>query len=112
MTETERTSDHAVTAIADRPEWDLDAVQRVLYHVVRRYQQANEPEYLHHENNTSRVKKMPRRFILFGPRLPFLGGDSELLRSAIYDVAIPTLKNNGHWPFEDEDNGSSPRADQ
>jgi hypothetical protein len=79
------------------PKWDLDAVQRVLYHVVRRYEQANLPDYEH--NGTP--KKSPKRFILFGPRLPFLGGDSELLRSAIYDVAIPTLKDNGHWPEDD-----------
>jgi hypothetical protein len=34
-----------------------------------------------------------------------LGGDDELLRSAIFKVAIPTLKDNGHWP---EDDGRNP----
>lgn len=79
------------------PKWDREDVQRVLYNVVRKYQQACLPDYEHN----GKQKRGPRRFILFGPRLPFLGGDSELLRSAIYDVAIPTLKDNQWWP-EDE----------
>jgi hypothetical protein len=73
--------------------WSREEVQRVLYHVVRQYQMAQSPSY-----SNGKSKKMPRRFGLFGRRLPFLGGDSELLRSAIYDVAIPTLRDNNWWP--------------
>lgn len=72
------------------PKWSREDVQRVLYHVIKRYEQANMP--------WDGKKKSPKRFIFFGPRIPGLGGDSELLRSAIYDVAIPTLKDNNWWP--------------
>ena len=57
----------------NEPKWDRVEVQRVLYHVVDRYIDAQ-----------------------------ILGGDDELLRSAIFQVAVPTLKDNGHWP-EDYD---------
>lgn len=85
--------------ITDGPMWDREQVQRVLYHVVRRYEQAITPDY----ERDGQPKKMPRRFVLFGRRLPGLGGDSELLRSAVFDVAIPTLKDNNWWPAEDGD---------
>lgn len=74
-----------------KPKHSLEDVQRVLYHVVCRYEQANLPV----DGNGN---KTPRRFVFFGRRIPGLGGDSELLRSAIYDVAVPTLKDNDWWP--------------
>lgn len=78
--------------------WSREEVQRVLFHVVKQYEQAISPVY----TENGKAKKSPRRFVLFGQRLPFLGGDSELLRSAIYDVAIPTLKDNDWWPQTDK----------
>jgi hypothetical protein len=80
--------------MSTEPRWDREDVQRVLYHVVKLYQQANTP-------SNGQGGKTPRRFVFFGRRLPGLGGDSELLRSAIYDVAIPTLKANEWWPEDD-----------
>lgn len=69
----------------------------MLYHVVRSYEQAQGVSYTHVENGVSRDRKMPRRFILFGRRLPTLGGDSELLRDAVR-IAMETLKDNDWWP--------------
>lgn len=51
------------------PFWSQDDVHRVLLHVVTRYIQALQ-----------------------------VGGDDELMRSAIFHVAIPTLKLNNFWP--------------
>lgn len=77
--------------------WSREDVQRVLYEVVRAYEQANTPHY----TLDGRSKKMPRRFILFGRRLPVLGGDSELLRDRIR-IARETLQDNHWWPDGDQ----------
>lgn len=53
------------------PMWSREDVQRVLYHVVRQYEIAQE-----------------------------LGGDSELLRDAIR-IGRETLKDNNWWPNDD-----------
>lgn len=79
------------------PRWTREDVQRVLYHVVRTYEQANSYAYTRISDGKEKAKKNPRRFILFGKRLPFLGGDSELLRDAIR-IARETLKDNHWWP--------------
>lgn len=82
----------------DRP-WSLEDVQRVLYHVVATYEQSVSPDYTYVRGSLKTEEKMPRRFIFFGKRLPFLGGDSELLRDAMR-VAKETLKDNHWWPEE------------
>lgn len=84
-------------------KWSREDVQRVLYNVIRLYQQACSPEYTTYgKNNKAKNKKMPRRFILFGKRLPYLGEDSEFLRHSIHNIAIPTLKDNNWWPEDDD----------
>lgn len=81
----------------NEPRWSREDVQRVLYTVVRAYEQANGvgQGVLVHGGR----KRPPKRFILFGRRLPFLGGDSEILRNRI-SIAKETLKDNNWWPDE------------
>lgn len=88
--------------------WSREHLQRVLYHVIKAYEQANTPNY---ELN-GRRRRTPRRFILFGRRIPGLGGDSELLRHAIYGIAIPTLKDNNWWPSDHPLPGDTSDASQ
>lgn len=91
-----------MSSVEEDIKWSREDVQRVLYHVIRLYEQANSPQHTEYdEKNKAKNRKMPRRFIFFGRRLPFLGGDSELLRDAIYKTAIPTLKDNNWWPEDD-----------
>lgn len=75
------------------PRWSREDVQRVLFHVVKSYDQANMTECIH----DGKLRRAPKRFVFFGPRLPMLGGDSELLRDAIR-IARETLKDNNWWP--------------
>jgi hypothetical protein len=63
-------TEHAVTTTED-VMWSREDVQRVLYHIVRCYEQALE-----------------------------LGGDSEILRDAIR-IGRETLKGNNWWPNEE-----------
>lgn len=79
------------------PRWTREEVQRVLYHVVTTYEQANSYAFTQTKGGEYKATKTPRRFILFGRRLPFLGGDSELLRDAIR-IGRETLKDNHWWP--------------
>lgn len=79
------------------PMWSREDVQRVLYHVIRNYEQAQGVSYAEVSGPTRTERKTSRRFILFGQRLPFLGGDSELLRDAIR-IGVETLKDNDWWP--------------
>lgn len=80
------------------PRWTREDVQRVLFHVVKMYEQANDPWIMVGTGGDDVTpKRSPKRFIFFGPRLPFLGGDSELLRDAIR-IARQTLKDNNWWP--------------
>jgi hypothetical protein len=59
---------------SEEPMWTREDVQRVLFHVVQRYNEAIE----------------------------FHGGlFDEFLHSAIVDVAIPTLKDNRWWPDDE-----------
>ncbi len=81
--------------------WTREDVQRVLYEVVRAYEGANSYHYTLVKDGKEKEKKTPRRFILFGRRLPFLGGDSEFLLNRI-EIARKTLKANGWWPEDDE----------
>lgn len=74
------------------PRWNREDVQRVLFHVVKAYDQANVTSY----TGNGMMKRTPRRFVLFGRRLPALGGDSELLRDAIR-IARTTLQDNDWW---------------
>lgn len=80
--------------------WTREDVQRVLYEVVRAYEGANGYHYTWYKGDKEKHKKTPRRFIFFGRRLPFLGGDSEILLNRI-DIARKTLQDNGWWPEEE-----------
>ncbi len=82
------------------PRWSREDVQRVLYHVVRAYEQAHSYAFIEHKDGTKHQRKTPKRFIFFGQRLPFLGGDSELLRDAIR-IARETVIDNDWWPLTD-----------
>lgn len=82
--------------------WSREDLQRMLYAIVRAYEDANCPDYTLIENDKHKARKEPRRFILFGRRLPFLGGDSEILRNHI-EIAINMLKDNDWWPDLDGD---------
>lgn len=82
-----------------QPRWDREHVQRVLFNLVRCYEQAHTSQFTLKRNGRYKTARTPRRFILFGKRLPFLGGDSELLRYAIR-IAKATLKDNDWWPTE------------
>ena len=55
---------------AAEPKWSREDLQRVLLHVCKQYE----------------------------ADVAFQGGFSELMNSAIYDLAIPTLKDNHWWP--------------
>lgn len=57
----------------NEPKWDREDLQRVLYHVVMRYREA--------------IESNGHQF-------------DELFDSAIYDVAIPTLRDNDWWPHD------------
>jgi hypothetical protein len=89
--------------MSDRAEgslvrWNRIDVQRVLYNIVTTYEQAHGVSYEQGDSKGNfRQRKTPRRFIFFGRRLPFLGGDSELLRDAIR-IGRETLKDNHWWP--------------
>lgn len=80
------------------PKWTREDVQSVLYHIIKTYEQAQDVNYIEIRNSVAHVKrKTPRRFIVCGQRMPFLGGDSELLRNAIR-IGVETLKDNHWWP--------------
>lgn len=79
--------------------WTREDVQRVLYEVVRTYEGAYSYHYTSVKDGKEKTKRTPRRFVIFGRRLPFLGGDSEFLLNRI-DIARKTLKDNGWWPDE------------
>ncbi len=81
--------------------WTREDVQRVLYEVVRAYEGANDYRYTLVTDRKEKAKKYPKRFIFFGKRLPFLGGDSEILLNRI-DIARKTLKDNNWWPEDDD----------
>lgn len=82
--------------------WSREDVQRVLYEVVRAYEGANDYHYTLVKNGREKAKRYPKRFVFFGRRLPFLGGDSEILLNRI-EIARKTLKENGWWPDGSED---------
>ncbi len=82
-------------------KWTREDVQRVLYEVVRAYEGANDYRYTLVTDRKEKAKKYPKRFIFFGKRLPFLGGDSEILLNRI-DIARKTLKDNNWWPEDDD----------
>lgn len=92
------------TTVEDNIRWTREDVQRVLYEVVRAYEGANGYHYTQYniETRKEKAKKSPKRFIFFGKRLPFLGGDSEFLLNRI-DIARKTLKDNDWWPDETEE---------
>lgn len=93
--------------MTENPEFtSREAVLRVLYHVVKSYEQANRSAYGSRVNGVVQPTKMPRRFVLFGRRLPCLGGDSELLRDAVR-IAKLSLKDNDWW---DENEGTLVRG--
>lgn len=81
------------------PKWTREEVQRVLYHVVRCYEQANSYAFTKVEGGKRTEEVTRRRFGIVGKRKPFLGGDSEFLRDAIR-IARETLKDNDWWPSE------------
>lgn len=81
----------------DQARWSRTDVQRVLYNIIRKYEQACSPGYTLVKDGQPRERRMPKRFIFFGPRIPALGGDSELLRDAIR-IGRETLKDNDWWP--------------
>lgn len=84
-----------------QPEWSREDVQRVLYHIIRSYENAHSYAFTNvAADKTKTQERTPKRFILFGTRLPFLGGDSEFLRDAIR-IGRETLKDNDWWPDDD-----------
>lgn len=98
LTSVELTGHVAMTS--NEVPWTREDVQRVLYEVVCAYEGANGYHYTLIKDGKHIEKKNPRRFIFFGRRLPFLGGDSEILLNRI-DIARKTLKDNGWWPDDE-----------
>lgn len=72
---------------ADETRWSREDVQRVLYNIIRKYEQAN-------EDSSGKQTRWRRRAVL--------GGDSELLRDAIR-IGRETLKENDWWPGESDE---------
>ena len=92
----------------DEPRWSREEVQRVLYTVVRAYEQANSRSYdkagiIAYKRDRKGILRRRTRHSLFRSEAPkpILGGDSELLRDAIR-IAKQTLKDNNWWPEDDK----------